>query len=268
LSRVRLFGWLYAVLALNGAVTLAAAAVRDGGWALASLNLFGISAIVWVAAAAALELLFGEGAEDSPVRGADRLMAGLATACALVPLPALSAIALTGVAARGAANAAPGSRLRRASFIFLSITAFLIWGRMLLAAASGPLLALDVAISSLASGTSGHGNMMAFAGTGRSFMVAPGCSTLHGISLALVLWTAITQYCRLPVGSRALASLGAAIVAAVMVNTGRLAMLARHPASFDYWHIGGGAALFGWIGLVAIAGTLYFGLRREISRSG
>lgn len=258
-DRPRWFALAFAALALNGAVKLAAATIAGEGWLAASLNLFGISAILWLAGAAGLAILW-----RAPAAGAlgrhDRILLAGAAAALLSPFPAASAAALTGLGLWASATSAPGAPLRRAALIFVAITTSLLWGRLLLAFASGPLLAGEGRVAGWLAGTGGTGNVVGFA-DGTVFVVAPGCSSLQGVSLAMVFWVTVTQYFAVPLTQRAWWTLAGAVAVAVAVNWLRLAAIARYPALFDSLHIGLGATAFGWLALGGIVAVVWTGLR-------
>ncbi len=263
LPRTKLFGFIGLLLSLNALPTFVGEAVQTHGWLVASLNLFDISAIVWLALAAAVAIAFQTDVADAPATPADLAVAVGATLIALIPVPPLSAGALTGVALWGILTARPGSRARRSAAIFLSLSTFFFWGRLFLALGAGPLLSADAHFVSLISGMPVDGNVVSFA-NGKRFLIAPGCSSLHGISLALILWTTAIAWFKLPVSRRLIWTLAIAVLASVAVNGVRLTMIAWHPDQFDYWHVGIGGALFGWIALCADLGVVYFGIKGAI----
>lgn len=255
--RERVYAFAYLLLALNALITFFEVAVLGHGWLAAVLNLFDVSAIVWLALGAGVALLWQ--APVAPARRSDLVVLGLAVLAALVPVPTLSAGALTLAALWGWRGAPPGSPLRRASLIFLSVTAFLLWGRIGLAWGAGPLLQADARFVALLSGMRSAGNAVYFA-DGTNFLIAPGCSSLHGISLALILWTTVVQYFAISPGRRAWLTLALAVVGSVVVNGLRLSVIAWRPREFDYWHTGTGGALFGWLALIVIVAVVYRGL--------
>ena len=236
------------------------AAALQHGWLGAALNLFDVSAIVWLALAAGIALPWQANSGSAP-HSSDNFVLVAAVVSALVPVPALSAAMLTLIAAWAVWSSAPGSALRRAGIILLSLTAFLLWGRVFLAWGAGPLLAADARFVGLIADARSAGNAVYFA-DGTNFVIAPGCSSLHGISLALILWTTVVQFFAVRLTPQVWATLGLALIASVLVNGLRLAVIAWNPHDFDYWHIGGGGVLFGWISLSAIVAVVYLGLSR------
>lgn len=259
-SRERRYALVFLLLALNALMTFVGAAVVEHGWLAAGLNLFNISAIVWLALVASLALIW-QAKPGSSHRFFDNVAVAAAVVAALVPVPALSAALLTLIAAWAVWSSAPGSPLRRASIIMLSLTAFLLWGRIALAWGAGPLLAADARFVGLIADTRSAGNAVYFA-DGTNFVIAPGCSSLHGISLALILWTTVVQYFSVRLTPPVWVTLALALIASVLVNGLRLAVIAWNPHDFSYWHTGGGGVLFGWIALGVIVAVVYGGLGR------
>lgn len=260
-----MLGFAYLLLSLNALPTFIGEAVQSHGWLLASLNLFDVSAIVWLAMAAGFVIAWQSESgcnTRTPATTADLLIAAGAVLAALVPVPPLSAAVLSVVAAWGwitapsSADRLTASPGRRAAAVFLSLSTFFFWGRIFLALGAGPLLSADARFVSLVSGMAADGNVVSFA-DGDRFMIAPGCSSLHGISLALILWTTAIAWFRLPVTRSLIWALFGAVLASIAVNGARLTMIAWHPEHFDYWHIGAGGSLFGWIGLFAVLGVVY-----------
>ncbi|HVR91067.1 MAG TPA: exosortase/archaeosortase family protein [Novosphingobium sp.] len=258
--RERLFAFAYLLLTLNALTTFVGVAMLSHGWLGATLNLFDVSAIVWLAIAAGLALLWEAKPGAGPRQG-DALMLGAAVLAALIPMPVASSAMLTALALWGWLTAERDAALRRASAIFLSVTAFLLWGRIGLAWGAGPLLESDARFVALISGMRSSGNAVDFA-DGTHFLIAPGCSSLHGISLALILWTTVVQYFAIRPDVRVWLTLALAIVASILVNGVRLSIIAWNPHDFTYWHTGTGGALFGWIALAVVVAVVYRGLAR------
>jgi exosortase/archaeosortase family protein len=259
-ARGAAYAFIWLLLTLNALPTFIGEAVRAHGWIVAAFNLFDVSAIVWMALAAGLALAWRE---DRALDASDKSLIAAAVLVALVPVPSLSAAFLTIISACAVARAAKGTALFRAAAVFLGLSTFLFWGRLLLALGAGPLLGADAQFVGLISGMPVRGNMVGFA-DGTHFLIAPGCSSLHGVSLALILWTTALAWFDLRPTRALWLTLAAAVIASVAVNGVRLTAIAWSPASFDYWHNGGGAMLFGWIALLAIGGVVFLGLRSAL----
>ncbi|HET9640565.1 MAG TPA: hypothetical protein VFP12_15305 [Allosphingosinicella sp.] len=263
LDRARLFLWLFPIAALNAFAGLALSSIAVAGWAGAALNLFGVSAILWVALAAGVQLL-RVAPEGGPVTRRDWAVAGVGLLAIFLPSATISSAVLTLFGLYAFATAAPGSPLRRAAIIFLAVTGATLWGRLVLAAFAHPLLDLDAFLVSRIAGVAQEGNLIAFADGSGTMAVAPGCSSLQGISLALVFWATVNQWFEVPISRRSLAWLGAAVAATVAVNVLRIAALSHFPAHFDSIHGGLGWHVAAWTTMILVAVLCVYGARREI----
>lgn len=263
LDRSRLFLWLFAIAALNAFAGLALSSIAVAGWAGAALNLFGVSAILWLALAAGVQLMRAA-PEGDPATRRDWVVAGAGLFAIFLPSATISSAALTLFALYALATSVPASPLRRAAIIFLAVSGATLWGRLVLAAFSHPLLDLDAFFVGRIAGVAQEGNLIAFADGSGTMAVAPGCSSLQGISLALVFWATVNQWFGVPIGRRSLAWLGAAVVATVAVNVLRIAALSHFPAHFDSIHGGLGWHVAAWTTMILVAALCVYGARREI----
>ncbi|MEA3039154.1 MAG: hypothetical protein QOE79_1667 [Sphingomonadales bacterium] len=261
LARPRLFFWLVLLAALNAFAGLAIRIVPEHGFAYALFELFGISAISWAALAAVLALL--KDAPQEPLLRGDLGVAALVVLTALLPVATASAVALTGLAAWMIFSTRRGSASRRAGLIALALTGPLIWGRLLLAVFSGPMLAADTWLVGAVTGTGQAANILALAdGSGR-LGIAPGCSSWQGMSLALVFWVTVNQWFCVPFDRRAVLTCLAALAATVAINVLRIAAMVRFPAYLEEIHHGWGWHLSMWSTLLAVGAICLWGARRE-----
>ena len=263
LDRNQLFFWLFLIATGNGLAGPIIRSAGESGWIRASFDLFGVSAIVWVALIAGLHLLL-EDREGPPMRSSDPLIAVLILAIALAPVATASAIGLTGLALYGIWTSNPGSPLRRAAIIFLAITGTLVWGRLLLGMLSRPLLDIDAFFVAHLVGTRQDGNLLSFTNGSGRFVIAPGCSSLQGMSLALVFWATVNQWFRVPFGWRSAAWCLVALAATVAINVLRLGAIAHFPEHFDAIHKGIGWHIASWTTLAAVVAICLYGARREV----
>ena len=262
LTRERLFFWVFLTIAANSLSGLAIRLSLDHGPTQALAQLFGFSAIIWVALAAAFAILREGGVQEAS--RTDWSVALFAFGVSLLPAANASAVAMSVVALYAIRSGGACSPLRRAGIIFLSISASLIWGRLLLAIFSRSLLFVDAFFVTTFTGASQIGNRIAFVGAPGGFVVAPGCSSLQGMSLAIVFWATVNQYYRVPTSLQSLKYCGLALLAAFVINILRLGSLAHFPAHFDAIHTGWGWHLASWITLLAIVACVMFGARRDV----
>lgn len=230
----------------------------------ATVALAGISAGVWFAFAGCY-MIAREAGPAEPARRADLLVAAAIGAVTLVPFAELSSLAVLAGGLFHVATSTPGTRTRRIGIVLLAISGTLIWGRAVLALFSPVLLPIDGALVGALAGTDVHGNVVAFT-DGRSFVIGRGCSSVHNLTFAVLLWGTLTQLLALPITGRLVLVCLAAMLATAMVNIGRLATIALLPAHFDYLHTGDGGTLFGWASMLVAAVVIGLGTYVEARR--
>ncbi len=262
-TRSQLYLGLFLVAALNAFVGLGVREVEEVGIASAAFNLFGISAILWVALAAGLTILGGDSSDERP-HSADLALAAAVLAATLFPAATASSVALSGVGLWAAWSAARDTPLRRAGIIFLAMTGALLWGRVLLAMFSRPLLDIDAIFVAGLLGVANQGNLIWSADRATQLLVAPGCSSMQGLSLALVLWATVNQYFRVPFGWKAALYCLAALAATVLVNVLRIGAMLHWPAHLEAIHHGWGFWLSMWTTLILVCAICLYGARREV----
>jgi exosortase/archaeosortase family protein len=260
-TRAQLFFSIFLLATLNGFVGVAVRAVEQSGLAQAAANLFEISAILWVALAAGLAILWDD-RDGTPLRRGDLAVAALLFAAALFPAPTASSAALAVAAGWAIFTSPAGSPLRRAGIIFLAITGALIWGRLMLAMFSRPLLDIDAWFVSQLLGSGHRGNLIW--SDGIRLLVAPGCSSMQGMSLAIVFWATVNQFFEVRFDWRAVLACLAAVAATITVNVLRIGSMLNWPQHLGEIHHGWGAQVAKWAALILVVGICLYGARREI----
>ena len=274
LSRERLFFWLFLAASANSVFGPGIRSVLRDGAGYSAFNLFGLSAIVWVGFVAGLAILGGRNGEqatrvDCQATRLDYAVAALAALMIMLPMANASSVALTLLAIYSIATGRSGSNLRRAGIIFLSISVSLLWGRLFLALFSRSLLHVDAFFVTNVFGAEQIGNRVTFIDQSYgSFVVAPGCSSLQGMSLAFVFWATLTQWYRIPMNLKIVCLGAAAVMATLAINVIRMGAIANFPEHFDAIHTGWGWHLASWITLAAIVGIIVYGARDEIFERG
>jgi exosortase/archaeosortase family protein len=263
LSRNHLFFWLILLVTLNAFAGIAIGTVAEHGLTYALFELFGISAIVWTAFAAALALLAAD-PDSGPPSKADYAIAVPVLLVALSPVATASSIMLALLAAWMIATAPVGAAARKAGIVALAMTGSLIWGRLLLAVFSRPLLGADTWLVGRLTGAEQAGNTLAFLDRSGGIAVAPGCSSWQGMSLALLLWVTIGLWFGVRLTPRWLGWCLAALAATVAINVLRIAAMIRFPAHLAEIHHGYGWHISMWATLIAMLSICVYGARREI----
>ncbi|MGN6122317.1 MAG: archaeosortase/exosortase family protein [Sphingomonas oligoaromativorans] len=263
LSRPALFAISGGVASVNGFAGKIATAFSTKPVATALLDLGGVSAIVWFA----VYSLFAIAQEDERAepKRTDRAICALVLVLSFAPFNFAAAIGLLLVGAYLAFTSPGQSASRRMAIVMLALTGPLIWGRFLLALMGPQLLGLDAWLAGLIAGEPVRGNIVGLHGGGRLY-VALGCSSVHNMSLAVLLFVTLTQMLRLHYTRRMMVIGALAALAMAMVNVLRLAALARFPQYFDLLHTGWGGALFGVLSFVAAGAIIFGGIRAELAR--
>lgn len=262
-NRSELFFWLVLLGALNGFAGIAIRIVPEHGLQYAIFELFGISAIIWVALGASLALLWNDSDPAAPV-AADRLVAYAIMPLIMAPVATAGALALTALTLYMIGTAKRGSAVRRAGIIGLTITGSLLWGRLLLAMFSRPMLDIDSWFVAKLVGAHQVGNTISFLDETGRIIVAPGCSSWQGMSLALVCWATVNQWYGVRLGWGPIGWCAAALGATLGINVLRIAAMVRFPVYLEEIHTGYGAHVAMWTTLIAVCALCIYGARREI----
>ena len=228
------------------------------------MGLAGISAVIWTAMFAALRI--GLDQPDGRVRGWDPAVLAAVIALSFLPMAVAAKLGLLLCGVYLFASSPRESSSRRVALILLALTGPLLWGRLLLQLFAAPILALDAHLVGLLTGMHVSGNTIRFASRPGWMLIGDACSSVHNISLALVLWTTAAVVFRIRIDRRYVAA-GALMMAWMfLLNIGRLTLLGLRPQDYDYLHNGTGAAMFGWAGLLGVAAIAGLGVLRAADR--
>ena len=264
-SRAQLFAIVGCVAAVNGFSGKIATAVYSQPIASAILDLGGVSAIVWFAIGTLITIA-SSSTNTSALSSADRAVLGLTLLLSFVPLNFAAAVGLLFCGAYLAVVSIRESAERRIALIMIALTGPLIWGRFLLALIGPFLLRADAQLAGLLAGASVQGNVVSLPGEHGNLYVALGCSSVHNMSLAVLLFVAVTQVLALRNTPLLLLTCAGAMLAMAAVNVLRLATLARIPEYFDLIHTGWGGSLFGAVSFMAAGAVIVLGIRAELAR--
>jgi len=89
---------------------------------------------------------------------------------------------------------------------------------------------------------------------------------VHNISLAIVLWATAGALFSLRIDRRYVLVAFAMVGWMFALNIARLVAVGLLPAHFDFLHVGAGAALFGWAGLIGAATIAARGVISAVAR--
>jgi exosortase/archaeosortase family protein len=263
-SRAGIFAGAGVLAALNAQADQILANLGWNTLAHSLLELGGVSVIIWFAIFATLKV--GMEGDCDRLSGRDAAVAVAVVTLCVVPL---SFAAKAGLVLAGFylfLTSRTNNSSRRVSLMLLALTGPLVWGRALLAIFATPILSLDAHIVGSALGSTVQGNLVALPRGSGSLMIGEPCSSVHNISIAIVLWTTVAVLFKLRL-DRQFAAVGIAMIAWMFVlNIARLAAIGLYPQHYDYLHYGEGAVLFGWAALIGAAFLAGYGVIRAAER--
>ncbi len=180
-------------------------------------------------------------------------------------------LALT-VAAIALLVSRPRPATARSAWLWLALSGHGLWGLVVLKLAAPLLMPVETGLVGLAARIFGaaagvHGTRIE-GPEGWYIYVLEGCSSLHGLSLDLLVWASVLVLAEVRVTFRAAELLAAALLATILANTLRILPMARnHRRITKSWHNGWGASLFGdALALVAVVPAAMAG--RGADRAG
>ncbi len=230
------------------------AAVEARGLGNATADLFGVSAIVWFALYALIALGLKGDRLEAPAR-VDWLVCGALFATCLLPsaAPALAGFLLVAIWLLFAART---GEERSLAIVALALTGPLLWGPLILRLMGTELLDFDASIAALLSGNTASGNVVVVPGDTPDLLIMPGCSAFKNLAPVFVLAATLSQLLGTAIDRNLAAACALSVVAVVLINSLRLAMIALNPANYEYLHVGGGATLFSYATMLAVVAII------------
>lgn len=259
-DRILAFASVGALTTVNGVAAMVGRYIVSWGPLNTALALGGVSAIIWFAIFSLIAIARQPGEPAVATTKLDAVVLALMLSSCILPY---SVAASGGLAFGGvylAWRSSIGTRSRRVALVMLALTGPLLWGRLILALVAPLVLRVDAQLAALIVDVPVRGNIVDFANGQGSLYVGLGCSSLHNMSLAILLFAVATQILEVPL-TRGMILIGALGVAAIgIVNVVRLAAIAQFPDHFEYLHEGTGAMLFGYAGLLATLAVIAPGI--------
>ncbi len=252
---------LIAVGFANGISERIFAAISEGNILQATLNTFDISIFVWLALFAGL-LLVGRSPPPVPRRG-DWLLISAGSLGMLLPVPALSWLAISGLGLSLLIRATPGDTLWRGASILLAMTIPMFWARVLMSLFGDAILAADATLIAWTVGTARNGNLVPFADGSGAMWIAPACSSLTNLSLAILAFVSLVNVTS---GKWSKETLGFGLLTCslvVLINVTRISLIGYYPSHFELIHGQVGASVAGWTTTVLIMVIGWFAVRRD-----
>jgi hypothetical protein len=266
MSRDHFFCGLFILAAANGLEASVVGSVLTHGWFNALLDLFGVSAVVWIACFAAANLLYGSRLNEM-ITTLDAVVGLAVLALTILPFERVSWFALTALSLYMLWASSAQSLRRRGALIALAITGPMLWGPALMLICGPTILKGDAVLVSGLIGTEHVGNVFLGAigsdGSPTRYMVYPDCSSLRGMSIAVLAFVTITNVLGITWSARHFVFGVFATLSVLVVNVTRLSLIGLFPAYFSAIHGMPGSAIAAWLSLALVIAISLVGVGRE-----
>lgn len=261
LPRGEFFAGLFALGCASGLSARVIRSVDRHGWAEALFSTFEISAIVWVSCAAGIWLVLQDRTTD--IRPADRAIGAAFVLLVILPVGALSWVAISALGIYVIASTTDASSRRGAS-ILLAVTVPLLWSRVLFQFFANPILQIDASLVARMLNTERTGDVVRFADGSGSLAILPGCSSLANVSLAILCWVAVSRIVAHKRSAYDLLWLLAVCASVVAVNVTRISIQGLSQWHYTMFHSQFGDTISNAIILGLTLGLSLLGVRRDL----
>jgi exosortase/archaeosortase family protein len=263
-TRDELFAGLCILACANGLWGRVIIVVREAGWWGAVFNL-DISAIVLFACFEGVWLMLRD--KDGEIRTADFAVAAVSLVLIILPIFALSWLALAGLSIYILLFASGSSSRRRAAILMLAITVPMLWIPLVIQFFERPILELDASLVAWLIGSNRSGTMVAFSQGPGYVQIAPACSSITNLSLAFLCWVGVMQLTDHRWSQEDILWVFLACFSAVAVNATRIALMAHSHEYFEvlhnqYWDLT--STIANIMTMISATGFSVLGARREL----
>jgi hypothetical protein len=263
MARDEFFAGLYILGCANGLLGRIIQSVNFDGWASA-ISGIDINVIVLFACFAGVSaILSSNSSNNDQIRFADLVVAVVFLALVILPIFALSWMAVTGLSLY-ILLFTDGDDRRRGALILLALTVPMLWSRLLFQLFAKPILDIDATLVASLLGTGRVGNMVGFADDSGYMVVLPACSSLANMSLAFLCWVSITQWAKHKWSAMDLVWSGLACVSVIAVNVTRISLMGVSHGHYAAIHSEEGDMVTNTIMLGLMIGFSVLGARREL----
>jgi hypothetical protein len=266
MSRDHFFCGLFVLAAANGLEASVVGSIFTQGWFDALLNLFGVSAVVWIACFAAANLLYGSRLNEV-ITSLDAVVGLAVLTLTIFPFERVSWFALTALGLYMLWVSPAQSLRRRMALITLALTGPMLWGPALMLICGPTILKADAVLVSGLIGTDHVGNVFLGAigsdGSPTRYVVWPDCSSLRGMSIAVLAFVTITNVLGISWSARHFAFGVLATVSVLVVNVTRLCLIGLFPSYFSVIHGMPGSGIAAWLSLALVITISLVGVGRE-----
>lgn len=158
------------------------------------------------------------------------------------------------------------SRLFDVGLLWLALSTYETFGRLLFKLISGPLMQLELFFIAKIGPWLGFSfvrdGIRLVSPSGWYVYMMEQCSSFHNISLALLIWLSLLKIASAEVRRPQFVALGVAIFSIILLNAFRVMLMTLSPPAHYFWHFGAGSLLFSSATFLAVALPTAVSLRR------
>jgi hypothetical protein len=223
---------------------------------------FEINVIVLAACFAGVYLIATS--NRSQIRTLDLVVALGFLGLVVLPIYAMSWVAVTGLSLYILFFANDGAERRRGALILLALAVPMLWSRLIFQFLATFLLELDATMAAWMMGTERIGNLVRFADNSGYMVISPACASFGNITYAFLCWMVVSQWVNHR--WRAIDSLWLFLACAsvVAINVTRIALTGLSYRHYETIHNEWGEMVLSTVFLCLIIGFSVIGARREL----
>ena len=261
MPRDEFFAGLYILGCANGLVGRAIYTFNLEGWYGAVAG-FELNVIVLAAFFAGVYLVTRNNRDQ--IRHLDVVVAAVFLLLVILPIYAMSWVAVTGLSLYILLFANDGAERRRGALILLALTVPMLWSRLVFQFFAKPLLELDATMVTWLLGTERIGNLVRFADNSGYMLITPTCASFANITFAFLCWVTVSQWANHRWARIDLLWSFLAVASVVAVNVTRIAATGLSYGHYKVIHTQWGEMVLGPIFFILIVGFSFIGARREL----
>ena len=261
MPRDELFAGLYILGCANGLVGRTIYALNLEGWTGAFTGVE-INVILLAACFAGVYLLTCNSRDQ--IRTLDLVVAAVFLLLIIVPIYAVSWVAVTGLSLYILFFANDGPERRRGALILLAVTVPMLWSRLVFQFFARPLLELDATMVTWLLGTERIGNLIRFGDSSGYMMITPSCASFGNITYAFLTWVTVSQWANHRWARIDLLWSFLACASVVAINVTRMAVTGLSYGHYEAIHNQWGEMVLSTVFLILIVGFSVIGARREL----
>jgi hypothetical protein len=261
MPRDEFFAGLYILGCANGLVGRAIYTFNLEGW-YGAVTGVELNVIVLAACFAGVYLVTRNTRDQ--IRNLDLVVAAVFLLLVILPIYAVSWVAVTGLSLYILLFANDGPERRRGALILLALTVPMLWSRLVFQFFAKPLLELDATMVAWLLGTERIGNLVRFGDNSGYMLITPACASFGNITFAFLTWVTVSQWANHRWARIDLLWSFLACASVVAINVTRIAITGLSYGHYETIHNQWGEMVLSTVFLILIVGFSVIGARREL----